>query len=116
MDFSVNVFTIDSLLIISVSSASISANTQQARDNLQQQLQQQLGQSTIRTQTVLPSIGQTFQQTAAATPSSATPIQPLQPIQTQQKNNTPTLANQQQQQQQNQQQPKKALSLTVCNF
>ncbi|XP_060596792.1 negative elongation factor A-like [Ruditapes philippinarum] len=87
------------------------ANTQQARDNLQQQLQQQLGQSQIRTTTVLPSIGQTFQQ-AAINQTSATPTgQPLQPIQPQPQNNVPQpLAAQQQQQQQPQ--AKKGLSLT----
>ncbi|XP_053407742.1 negative elongation factor A-like [Mercenaria mercenaria] len=91
--------------------SSVSANTQQARDNLQQQLQQ-LGQSQIRTTTVLPSIGQTFQQTAV-NQNTTTPIgQPLQPIQPQPQNNVPQPLAAQQQQQQQQPQAKKGLSLT----
>lgn len=92
-----------------LAASATSANTQQARDNLQQQLQQQLGQSQIRTTNVLPSIGQTFQQ-SSVNQTVVTPTgQPLQPIQPQPANNVPQpLAAQPQQPQ-----AKKGLSLTV---
>ncbi|WAR20855.1 NELFA-like protein [Mya arenaria] len=91
--------------IVSVSTPA-SIGSLQERDSLQQQLQQQLGQSQIRTQTILPSIGQTFHQAAANQNLASTVGQPLQPIQTQPLNNTQQPVNTQQQQQ------KKALSLT----
>ncbi|KAL4231717.1 hypothetical protein ACF0H5_009293 [Mactra antiquata] len=91
--------------------SAVSSDTQTARDNLQQQLQQQLGQSQVRTTTVLPSIGQTFQQQMTTNQNVPSAGQPLQPIQTSPQNNVPQppVGTQQQQQQQ---QPKKGLSLT----
>ncbi|XP_052227366.1 negative elongation factor A-like [Dreissena polymorpha] len=89
---------------VPVTSSNASTGPLQARDTLQQQLQQ-LGQSQIRTQT-LPPIGQTFQQ-APVNQAPPTP-QPLQPIQPQTQNNSQPVMGQPQQPQQ----AKKALSLT----
>lgn len=96
-----------------ISGAPLSATTQQARDNLQQQLQQQLGQPQSRTQVLQvvhqsqPSVQTMPSTVTVSAPPSANPLQPLPPIQPQQQQITS------EQQQQQQQQPKKGLSLTV---
>lgn len=84
--------------------------TQQARDNLQQQLEQQLGQSQIRTQSSLPVQTQNLlQPTPVALPGQPPTTQAIKPDPQQQNVQQP-------QQLQNAQQanvPKKGLSLTV---
>ena len=93
------------LTITNIPASTLSANTQQARDNLQQQLQQQLDQSQIRTQTVIPHMVQSQPQAPIS--------QPLQPIPAQQQANVQPVPIPQQNQQQQPAQPKKGLSLTV---
>lgn len=78
--------------------------TQQARDNLQQQLEQQLGQSQIRTQSSLPVQSQNPLQPTPVSLPGQPPTQPIQQLNNQQ----PQLQTPQQQNA-----PKKGLSLTV---
>lgn len=82
--------------------------TQQARDNLQQQLEQQLGQSQIRTQSSLPVQSQNLVQPTPVALPGQPPTQQQKPEQQQQNVQQP-------QQMSNTQQnvPKKGLSLTV---
>lgn len=97
------------LFFYTASPLTSATRTQQARDNLQQQLEQQLGQSQIRTQSSLPVQSQNPLQPTPVTlpgqPPTGTQLLPSQNIQQPQLQTT---------QQPNA--PKKGLSLTVCDY